>query len=139
MNKDKLGKVGGQAVIEGVMMQSQDYRAIAVRKSDGEIEVKKERIKSWVKDKKIDKIPFLRGGFILIDTMISGMNSLNFSSSFFLDDEEEEDAIDKFRKKVFKDKANDAIIAVNNINITFYWNFCVNTYFSRGIICKNNK
>ena len=37
MNKDKLGKVGGQAVIEGVMMQSQDYRAIAVRKSDGEI------------------------------------------------------------------------------------------------------
>ena len=56
MNKDKLGKVGGQAVIEGVMMQSQDYRAIAVRKSDGEIEVKKERIKSWVKDKKIDKI-----------------------------------------------------------------------------------
>lgn len=87
MNKDKLGKVGGQAVIEGVMMQSQDYRAIAVRKSDGEIEVKKERIKSWVKDKKIDKIPFLRGGFILIDTMISGMNSLNFSSSFFLDDE----------------------------------------------------
>ena len=45
MNKDKLGKVGGQAVIEGVMMQSQDYRAIAVRKSDGEIEVKKERIK----------------------------------------------------------------------------------------------
>ena len=54
MNKDKLGKVGGQAVIEGVMMQSQDYRAIAVRKSDGEIEVKKERIKSWVKDKKIE-------------------------------------------------------------------------------------
>ena len=106
MNKDKLGKVGGQAVIEGVMMQSQDYRAIAVRKSDGEIEVKKERIKSWVKDKKIDKIPFLRGGFILIDTMISGMNSLNFSSSFFLDDEEEEDAIDKFLKKVFKDKSS---------------------------------
>ncbi len=47
--------------------------------------------------------------------MISGMNSLNFSSSFFLDDEEEEDAIDKFLKKVFKDKANDAIIAVSLI------------------------
>ena len=42
MNKDKLGKVGGQAVRVGVMMQSQDYRAIAVRKSYGEIEVKKE-------------------------------------------------------------------------------------------------
>ena len=59
MNKEKLGKVGGQAVIEGVMMQSQDYKAVAVRKSNGEIEVKKEKIKSWVKDKKIDKIPFL--------------------------------------------------------------------------------
>ena len=75
MNKEKLGKVGGQAVIEGVMMQSQDYKAVAVRKSNGEIEVKKEKIKSWVKDKKIDKIPFLRGAFILIDTMISGINS----------------------------------------------------------------
>ena len=52
MNKEKLGKVGGQAVIEGVMMQSQDYKAVAVRKSNGEIEVKKEKIKSWVKDKK---------------------------------------------------------------------------------------
>ncbi len=114
MNKEKLGKVGGQAVIEGVMMQSQNYRAIAVRKSDGKIEVKRERIKSWIKDKKIDKIPFLRGAFILIDTMISGMNSLNFSSSFFLD-EEEEDAIDKFLKKIFKDKANEAIIAVSLI------------------------
>ena len=41
-------------------MQSQDYKAVAVRKSNGEIEVKK-KIKSWVKDKKIDKIPFLRG------------------------------------------------------------------------------
>ena len=115
MNKEKLGKVGGQAVIEGVMMQSQDYKAVAVRKSNGEIEVKKEKIKSWVKDKKIDKIPFLRGAFILIDTMISGINSLNFSSSFFLDEDEEEDAIDKFLKKVFKDKANDAIIAVSLI------------------------
>ena len=116
MNKEKLGKVGGQAVIEGVMMQSQDYKAVAVRKSNGEIEVKKEKIKSWVKDKKIDKIPFLRGAFILIDTMISGINSLNFSSSFFLDEDEEEDAIDKFLKKVFKDKANDAIIAVMDSN-----------------------
>ena len=44
MNKEKLGKVGGQAVIEGVMMQSQDYKAVAVRKSNGEIEVKKEKI-----------------------------------------------------------------------------------------------
>ena len=113
-NEKKLGKVGGQAVIEGVMMQSDDYRAIAVRKPNGEIEIKKDKIESWVRDKKIDKIPCLRGGFILIDTMISGINSLNFSSEFFLE-EEEEDAIDRFLKKIFKEKANDAIIVVSLI------------------------
>lgn len=106
--------VGGQAVIEGVMMQSKKYRAIAVRKSNGEIELKKERIKSWVQDKKIDKIPFLRGAFVLFETMIQGMKSLNYSSEFFMeDDADEEDVIDRFLRKIFKDKANDAIMAVS--------------------------
>ena len=86
----KKQNVGGQAVIEGVMMQSKNYRAIAVRKSNGEIELKKERIKSWVQDKKIDKIPFLRGAFVLFETMIEGMKSLNYSSEFFMEDDEEE-------------------------------------------------
>lgn len=111
----KKQSVGGQAVIEGVMMQSKDYRAIAVRKSNGEIELKKEKIKSWVHDKKIDKIPFLRGGFVLFETMIQGMRSLSYSSEFFMEDDEQEDAIDKFLKKIFKDKANDAIMAVSMI------------------------
>ncbi|WP_455539780.1 DUF1385 domain-containing protein [Terrisporobacter sp.] len=110
----KKQNVGGQAVIEGVMMQSKNYRAIAVRKSNGEIELKKERLKSWVHDKKIDKIPFLRGAFVLFETMIQGMKSLNYSSEFFMEDEEEEeDAIDRFLKRVFKDKANDAIMAIS--------------------------
>lgn len=114
MKNERLGKVGGQAVIEGVMMQSGDRRSIAVRKPDGEIEIKTERIKSWIRDKNIHKIPFFRGGFILIETMISGIKSLNFSSEFFLEDEEE-DAIDRFLKKIFKEKANDAIIALSLI------------------------
>ncbi|MGL5313704.1 MAG: DUF1385 domain-containing protein [Peptostreptococcaceae bacterium] len=101
--------VGGQAVIEGVMMQSKEKRAIAVRKSDGEIVVRKNKIKSWINEKNIDKIPFLRGSFILIETMIEGVKSLNFSSDFFLE-EEEEDAMDRFFKKIFKDKANDMMI-----------------------------
>lgn len=110
----KKQNVGGQAVIEGVMMQSKDYRAIAVRKSTGEIELKKTKIKSWIKDKKIDKIPFLRGSFVLFETMIEGMKSLNYSSEFFLEDEEE-DAIDKFLKRIFKDKANEAVMVVSLI------------------------
>ena len=109
----KKQSVGGQAVIEGVMMKSKNKRAIAVRKSNGEIVVEKNKIKSWVSEKNIDKIPFLRGAFILIDTMIEGIKSLNFSSEFFLEEEEEEDVLDKLISKVFKDKANDAIIGIS--------------------------
>ncbi|WP_032519497.1 DUF1385 domain-containing protein, partial [Clostridioides difficile] len=94
---------------EGVMMQSKDKRAVAVRKSDGEIALKEDRIKSWVRDKNIDKIPFVRGSFVMIDTMIQGIKSLNFSSEFFME-EAEEDKFDLFIKKIFKDKANDIII-----------------------------
>ena len=96
----KKQNVGGQAVIEGVMMQSKHYRAIAVRKSNGEIELKKERISSWVNDKKIDKIPFLRGGFVLFETCT-------------VLKEENELVIDRFLKNVFKDKANDVIMAIS--------------------------
>ncbi|MGL4911995.1 MAG: DUF1385 domain-containing protein [Romboutsia sp.] len=106
--------VGGQAVIEGVMMQSKNKRAVAVRKSDGEIVIRKNKIKSWINEKNINKIPFLRGSFVLIETMIEGIKSLNFSSEFFLD-EAEEDAFDRFIKKIFKDKANDAMIAISMI------------------------
>ncbi|MEG1284395.1 MAG: DUF1385 domain-containing protein [Romboutsia sp.] len=109
MNKSA---VGGQAVIEGVMMQSKEKRAIAVRKSDGEIVIKKNKIKSWINEKNINKIPFLRGSFILIETMIEGIKSLNFSSEFFMEDEEE-DKFDEFIKRIFKDKANDVIIGIS--------------------------
>ncbi|MBC5998038.1 DUF1385 domain-containing protein [Romboutsia ilealis] len=105
--------VGGQALIEGVMMQSKKKRAIAVRKADGEIVIKKNKIKSWINDKNIDKIPFVRGSFILIENMLEGINSLNYSSEFFMDEEnEEEDKFDILLKKVFKDKANDVVLVI---------------------------
>lgn len=110
----KKATVGGQAVIEGVMMQSKEKRAIAVRKSDGEIVVQKNKIKSWISEKNIDKIPFIRGSFVLIETMIEGVKSLNFSSEFFMDDEEE-DKFDQFIKRVFKDKANDVLIGISMV------------------------
>ena len=103
--------VGGQAVMEGVMMQSRYKRAIAVRKSNGKIVLKKSNIESWTINKKIDKVPFLRGGFILLETMIEGIKSLNFSSEFFIEDEE--DFLDRFIKNIFKDKANDVMIFIS--------------------------
>ena len=109
--------VGGQAVIEGVMMQGEKKKAVAVRTPDGEIKVKTERINSWAKNKHIDKIPFLRGTFILFETMIDGMKSLNYSSDIYMEEtgEEEEDAIDRFIKKMFGDKANDVLIMVSMV------------------------
>lgn len=105
--------VGGQALIEGVMMQSKEKRAIAVRKADGEIVIKKNKIKSWINDKNIDKIPFVRGSFILTENMIEGINSLNYSSEFFMDEEdEEEDKFDILIKKIFKHKANDVVLGI---------------------------
>lgn len=108
----KRGNVGGQAVIEGVMMKNEEKVAVAVRKSDGEIEIDKKNSKSWVRQKGIHKIPFLRGAFILFETMAEGIKSLNFSAEFFEeeDEEEKESKFDSFLKSIFKEKTNDVLI-----------------------------
>lgn len=81
--------IGGQAVLEGIMMKNQDKYAVAVRKADGQIELKTEEYKGIWGDKKIAKIPFIRGVFNFIDSMVLGMQTLTWSASFF---EEEEPA-----------------------------------------------
>lgn len=80
--------IGGQAVMEGVMMRNQDRYAVAVRKPDQEIEIKVETYQSIVKSKNINKIPFVRGVFNFIDSMIVGMKTLTYSASFFEDEAE---------------------------------------------------
>jgi uncharacterized protein YqhQ len=72
--------VGGQAVIEGVMMRSPDAVAVAVRKPDGKIVVKRTPFLSWTKRIRFLGWPFLRGGVILIESMVLGVKALNFSS-----------------------------------------------------------
>ena len=83
--------VGGQAVIEGVMMRNGDEYAVAVRKPDKTIEVKKFEYSSAKKTKGIRKVPFLRGIFNFIDSLYLGMSTLMYSASFFEDEEEEQD------------------------------------------------
>ena len=105
--------VGGQALIEGVMMQSKQKRAIAVRNTDGKIVVKKNKIKSWINDKSIDKIPFIRGSFILIENMVEAISCLNYSSEFFIDEDEEQDKVDLFLRKIFKDNADKVVMGIS--------------------------
>lgn len=84
----KYSGVGGQAVLEGIMMRNADQYAIAVRKPDNEIDVQVFPCKEYVKNKKLKEIPFVRGVFNFIDSMYLGITSLLHSAEFVEDEEE---------------------------------------------------
>ncbi len=81
--------IGGQAVMEGVMMKNQDRYAIAVRKQDGEIDVQSFEYKSVAPSKLLTKIPFIRGVFNFVDSLVLGTKALSHSSDFYLEEEKE--------------------------------------------------
>jgi len=72
------------------MMRNGDKYAVAVRKENQEIEVKAETYTGFIKNRKLLKLPFIRGAFNFIDSMVLGMKSLNYSASFFMEEEEKE-------------------------------------------------
>ena len=84
----KSSNIGGQAVLEGIMMRHGDDYAVAVRKPDGEIFVQKEEYHSVIKWKALTKIPFIRGVFNFIDSMVLGIKTVMFSAEFYEDEEE---------------------------------------------------
>ncbi len=90
--------IGGQAVLEGVMMKNKEKYAVAVRKPDGEIEVELENYQGILHDHKIKELPFVRGVFNFIDSLILGTKILNYSASFY----EEEETETKSDKEVDK-------------------------------------
>ncbi|MBW3013819.1 DUF1385 domain-containing protein, partial [Candidatus Woesearchaeota archaeon] len=79
--------VGGQAVIEGVMMKSKDQMAIAVRKPNNKIIVKKEKLKSIVYKNKFFNLPLIRGIVVLFETLIIGIKALTFSANVAVEEE----------------------------------------------------
>lgn len=93
--------IGGQAVLEGIMMKNRDKYAVAVRKPDGEIEVDIDEYTGVTKST-IKKIPFFRGIFNFIDSLVLGIKSLNYSSTFYEDEAERETKLDKVMAKIFK-------------------------------------
>ena len=84
----KSSNIGGQAVMEGIMMRHKDVYSIAVRKPDKEIEIKVEDYKSVMKWKSLLKIPILRGVFNFIDSLVVGTKCLMYSATFFEEEEE---------------------------------------------------
>ena len=81
--------IGGQAVLEGIMMKNEEKYAVAVRKPNGEIAVELENHQGVLHGNKLKKIPFVRGVFNFVDSLVLGMKSLNYSVSFYDEDENE--------------------------------------------------
>ena len=91
--------IGGQAVMQGVMMKNQEKYAVAVRKPDQEIVVETSTYEGLIKNKKIRNMPILRGVFSFIESLVLGMKTLTFSASFFEEEEDEKSGSRKAEKR----------------------------------------
>jgi len=110
----KKTSIGGQALIEGVMMRGPEDVAIAVRKPDNEIIIDKKKVTSLTKKHKILGLPFVRGSVALIESLFVGINALTFSAKFFEEEgvEEEPGKFEKFLTKVFGEKLESVVMGV---------------------------
>ena len=128
--------IGGQAVMEGVMMKNKDTYAVAVRKSDGEIIVEKKEYKGIFGDSAFLKLPLVRGVVNFIDSLVLGMRSLTFSASFFEEEGEKKElnANEAAKAKKKEDAmmggtvALSIVLAVAIFMLLPYW---LSTFFER--------
>jgi uncharacterized protein YqhQ len=98
--------VGGQAVIEGVMMRSKDRVSTAVRRASGEIVVKSEDFLSFTKRNKFLGLPIIRGAVSLVEMLIIGIKTLNYSASIAAED------IDRAEGKETSQKTNNFVLGL---------------------------
>lgn len=111
--KKHCTSIGGQAVIEGVMMRGPRLSAVAVRKPNGEIAVEEKPISSITQRLKFLKFPLIRGCVSFFESMIVGMKALMFSAEFIDLESEEDEASSKFDKwleNTFGDKLKDYVV-----------------------------
>ncbi|RKD30879.1 DUF1385 domain-containing protein [Thermohalobacter berrensis] len=103
--------IGGQALIEGVMMKGPKNIAIAVRKPDGDIDFSTQSLRKVGSKYKFLKLPFIRGSVALLEAMVTGVKSLMYSAQIWeVEEDEEPGRFEKFLEKIFKDKAEDVAI-----------------------------
>ena len=108
--------IGGQAVLEGIMMRNGDKSAVAVRKSDGTIAVKTMEYKNVIPKNQFTTLPFIRGVVNFVDSMMLGIKSINFSADITMDElDDEPGRFELWIKKHFGDKANDVLLTVTMI------------------------
>ena len=98
--KSRYSGIGGQAVLEGVMRKNKEKYAVAVRKPDGEIDVEVETYQGLAHGSRIKELPFIRGIFNFLDSLILGTRALNYSASFYEEEEGKETKFDKAMDKM---------------------------------------
>ena len=115
MKKKKIGHysgIGGQAVLEGVMMRNKDMYSVAVRKPDGEIEVEIDEYHGIASGSILMRIPFVRGIFVFIDSLAIGMKALNFSSSLYGEEDVKPTKADLFLDRISKGHGEKVVEAI---------------------------
>ncbi len=118
MSKDTVKfrtSIGGQALMEGILMRGVDKQAIVVRKPDGELERKVEPVKALRQKYPILGWPFIRGTVNFIETMVNGVKALTYSAGFIPEEEQEEPSkLDRWLEKHLSgEKAEKAVIGVS--------------------------
>ena len=108
----KKSTIGGQAVIEGVMMKNKDKYAVAVRKLSGEIEVEVSKCQSISDKVPFFRLPIIRGVVNFIESMVVGVKTLTYSASFYEDEEEEPTKMNQALDKLLKGKTEDVMMGV---------------------------
>lgn len=112
----KPSGIGGQAVLEGIMMKNKTRYSVAVRKPDGEIEVRNSEYEGIGGKHVWAKFPLIRGVVNFIDSLVLGMETLTFSASFYEeDDEQEPGGFERFLMKVFGEKAEKVVMGVTMV------------------------
>lgn len=101
--------IGGQAVLEGVMMKNKDNYAVAVRKPDGTIEVDVEAYSGLGHGGKWKKLPFIRGVFNFLESMVLGMKTLTWSAQFYEEEDAQETKADKAMNRLFGEKTESVL------------------------------
>lgn len=106
-------RIGGQAVIEGVMMKNMDRYAVSVRKPNGKIETKVEECVSFAEKHPLFQLPVFRGMANFLESMVIGMKTLNYSASFYEDEEEQtEGRTEQLLEKILGEKAEKIIMGI---------------------------
>lgn len=106
-------RIGGQAVIEGVMMKNMDHYAVSVRKPNGKIETKVEECVSFAEKHPLFQLPVFRGVANFLESMVIGMKTLNYSASFYEDEEEQtESRTEQLLEKILGEKAEKIIMGI---------------------------